>query len=65
MLQQVDLENGLIRVFGKGSKERIVPVGGKARDALTTYLVSGRPHLVKLKTGSQFFLITAGVRSLG
>jgi len=60
MLQQVDLENGLIRVFGKGSKERIVPVGGKARDALTTYLVSGRPHLVKLKTGSQFFLNNRG-----
>lgn len=56
MLQQVDLENGFIRIFGKGSKERIVPVGGKALDALTAYLVSGRPHLVKPKTGSQFFL---------
>jgi integrase/recombinase XerD len=60
MLQQIDLENGFIRVFGKGSKERIVPVGGKARDALTTYLVSGRPHLVKSKTGSQFFLNNRG-----
>jgi integrase/recombinase XerD len=60
MLQQVDLENGFIRVFGKGSKERIVPVGGKALDALTTYLVSGRPHLVKPKTGSQFFLNNRG-----
>jgi integrase/recombinase XerD len=57
MLQQVDLEHGFIRVFGKGSKERVVPVGGKARDALATYLASGRPHLVKPKaTGSQFFL---------
>lgn len=55
-LQQADLENGYIRVFGKGSKERIVPVGAKARDALAAYLVSGRPHLVKAKTGSQFFL---------
>ena len=60
MLQQVDLENGFIRVFGKGSKERIVPVGGKAADALTAYLVSGRPHLVKPKTGSQFFLNNRG-----
>lgn len=60
MLQQVDLENGFIRVFGKGSKERIVPVGGKALDALATYLVSGRPHLVKPKTGSQFFLNNRG-----
>ena len=56
MLQQIDLEHGFIRVFGKGSKERVVPVGGKARDALATYLASGRPHLVKPKTGSQFFL---------
>ena len=55
-LQQVDLENGFLRVFGKGSKERVVPVGGKARDALVTYLTSGRPHLVKPRTGSQFFL---------
>jgi integrase/recombinase XerD len=56
MLQQVDLQHGFIRVFGKGSKERVVPVGGKARDALATYLASGRPHLVKPRTGSQFFL---------
>ena len=61
MLQQVDLENGFIRIFGKGSKERIVPVGGKALDALTTYLAAGRPHLVKPKTGSQFFLNPRGV----
>ncbi len=61
MLQQVDLENGFIRIFGKGSKERIVPVGGKALDALTTYLTAGRPHLVKPKTGSQFFLNPRGV----
>jgi integrase/recombinase XerD len=60
MLQQVDLENGFIRVFGKGAKERIVPVGGKALDALATYLVAGRPHLVKPKTGSQFFLNSRG-----
>jgi integrase/recombinase XerD len=60
MLQQVDLDNGFIRVFGKGSKERIVPVGGMARDALVTYLTSGRPHLVKPKTGSQFFLNNRG-----
>lgn len=60
MLQQIDLENGFIRVFGKGSKERVVPVGGRARDALLTYLASGRPHLVKPKTGSQFFLNNRG-----
>ena len=33
-LQQIDLDHGFIRVFGKGSKERVVPVGGRACDAL-------------------------------
>jgi integrase/recombinase XerD len=56
MLQQVDLQQGFLRVFGKGSKERFVPIGGRARDALEVYLVSGRPHLVRPHTGSQFFL---------
>jgi len=60
MLQQVDLENGFLRVFGKGSKERVVPIGGKAVDALATYLASGRPSLVKARTGSQFFLNNRG-----
>jgi integrase/recombinase XerD len=60
LLQQIDLEHGFIRVFGKGAKERVVPVGGKARDALVTYLASGRPHLVKPRTGSQFFLNNRG-----
>jgi integrase/recombinase XerD len=60
MLQQVDLENNFLRVFGKGSKERVVPIGSRARDALASYLTSGRPHLVKPKTGSQFFLNNRG-----
>lgn len=59
-LQQLDLEHGFIRVFGKGAKERVVPVGGRAREALLAYLASGRPQLVKPKTGSQFFLNPQG-----
>jgi integrase/recombinase XerD len=55
-LQQIDLEHGFLRVFGKGSKERVVPVGAKARDAIAIYLSSGRPHLVKPRTGSSLFL---------
>ncbi|HVS51119.1 MAG TPA: site-specific tyrosine recombinase XerD [Opitutaceae bacterium] len=60
LLQQVDLEHGFVRVFGKGAKERIVPLGSKACDALAAYLTSGRPHLVKPRTGSQFFLNPRG-----
>src|SRR5262249_50276285 len=41
------LDDGLVRVLGKGSKERIVPVGRSARDALATYLTHGRPQLVR------------------
>jgi integrase/recombinase XerD len=59
-LQQVDLENGFLRVFGKGSKERVVPVGGRAVEAISAYVASGRPHLVKPKTGSQLFLNNRG-----
>jgi integrase/recombinase XerD len=45
--RDLDLDDGLIRVLGKGSKERIVPVGRSARDALGAYLAQGRPQLVR------------------
>jgi integrase/recombinase XerD len=60
LLQQVDLQTGLIRVFGKGSKERVVPFGRHASDALAVYLESGRPKLVKPGTGSPLFLNSRG-----
>lgn len=60
MLQQVDLEHGFLRVFGKGSKERVVPVGGRAIDALKSYLHAARSHFVKTKTGSELFLSERG-----
>src|SRR4051794_29951582 len=43
----VDLENRVVRAFGKGSKERIVPIGRQATEALRRYLARGRPHLDK------------------
>ena len=45
-LGDVDLDDGLARVFGKGAKERIVPVGGHARRAVGDWLRLGRPDLV-------------------
>lgn len=55
-LQQVNLEEGYLRVYGKGTKERVVPVGGKAIEALEVYLSVARPQLVKPRTGSELFL---------
>ena len=41
----VELEHRLVRVTGKGGKERIVPIGREAADALRRYLARGRVHL--------------------
>jgi integrase/recombinase XerD len=41
----VDLEGRLVRCIGKGDKERVVPIGRQAADALRRYLSRGRPHL--------------------
>ncbi len=61
LLQQVDIKEGFLRVFGKGSKERLVPMGERAARALETYLSSARSHFVKAgKTGSAVFLSERG-----
>ena len=49
-------EEGLLRVIGKGNRERVMPVGKKAVDALDRWLSRGRPLLVKAKTGGDIFL---------
>jgi len=46
-LTDLALDDGFIRVFGKGSKERLVPIGGPATAALNTYLADLRPRLEK------------------
>ena len=43
--RSVDLEDRLVRALGKGSKERLVPLGRPAVDALRRYIAMGRPHL--------------------
>ena len=45
-LAQVSLDMGVVRVLGKGSKERLVPLGEEAIGWLKRYLASGRPALV-------------------
>ncbi len=52
----VDLDDGVVRARGKGSKERLVPVGDKAIAALRVYLRSGRPGLVRSHDEPKLFL---------
>lgn len=59
-LENMNLDEGFIRVTGKGGKTRIVPVGGKAREALGNYIKNERPELVKSKTSSWIFLSVRG-----
>jgi integrase/recombinase XerD len=47
----VDFENQVVRIFGKGSKERLVPFGRYAKEALIAYLNSGRTTLQSKATG--------------
>lgn len=60
-IPQLNLDEGFLRVFGKGSKERVVPVGDKARDALRVYLDAARPSFVRArKSGAEVFLSERG-----
>jgi integrase/recombinase XerD len=62
-LADVDLEEGLLRARGKGSKERIVPIGRQALAALHAYLRSGRPQLIdatRAQPPAQLFLNSRG-----
>jgi len=45
-MQQINLQAGVLRVIGKGSQERILPLGEVAEDWMSDYLANGRPELV-------------------
>jgi integrase/recombinase XerD len=59
-LEQLHLEAGFINVIGKGNKERVVPVGKKAIDALNRYLESSRPKFITPKSPANVFLTKRG-----
>ncbi|HEY3672969.1 MAG TPA: site-specific tyrosine recombinase XerD [Acidimicrobiia bacterium] len=62
-LGDADLYDGLVRVMGKGSKERVVPLGRSAREAVGDYLTTGRPELAGARAReSALFLNARGGR---
>lgn len=63
-VDDIDLDRGTARVLGKGAKERVVPFGAPARDAVGAYLTRGRPSLSARaeRTPSALFLGVRGGR---
>lgn len=59
-LQDVNLDAGLLRVMGKGSKERIVPIGSKAKSITREWIEMGRPLVLKNIPSQYLFIARAG-----
>ena len=55
-VSDVDLDEGLLRARGKGSKERVVPVGRAAVTAMRAYVSRGRPALVRMNPERALFV---------
>jgi len=64
-LGDVDSSVGYVQVVGKGGKERFVPLGTKAIEALGLYLSRGRPHLARCPGERALFLNARGSRLTG
>lgn len=61
-LDDVDRGRNVVRVFGKGSKERSVPFGGPAAEALDRWLTIGRPAIRTAESGAAVFIGMRGKR---
>ena len=57
---QVSLDMGVVRVMGKGSKERLVPLGEEALDWLRRYLTEARPALLNNQVSNAMFVTARG-----
>ncbi len=62
-MDDIDLEFGYTRCFGKGRKERVAPIGNKAITAIRRYLKAGRPKLLNNRS-SEFLLLSRTGRRL-
>ncbi len=59
-LHEVNFDMGVVRVFGKGSKERLVPLGEEAIDWMHDYLAEARPAILNGKQSDDLFVTTYG-----
>lgn len=59
-LDQVSMEQGVVKVMGKGSKERLVPLGEEALDWLAQYIKVSRPELLKQRPCDSLFVTNRG-----
>ncbi|MDD5072510.1 MAG: site-specific tyrosine recombinase XerD [Candidatus Omnitrophica bacterium] len=59
-LTDIHIDMGFVKCLGKGQKERIIPVGSKARDAIQKYLEKARPKFLKKADSGAIFLTRLG-----
>jgi integrase/recombinase XerD len=62
-MTEINLEACFVRVLGKGSKERVVPIGLEAKRKIDVYLASGRPGLLKGRP-SPYLFVTRSARPM-
>jgi integrase/recombinase XerD len=58
-VDDVDLAGGVVRLLGKGGKQRVVPIGRLGREALEAYLIRARPPLVAAGRGTSALFLNA------
>jgi integrase/recombinase XerD len=64
-IEDLKLESGYMLVRGKGDKERIVPLGKPAQDALSEYLAQGRPVLAEMRSSKSPHPLVKNARRVG
>ena len=59
-LSQMDLSRGIVRIIGKGNKERLVPLGEESMSWTIRYLADARPRLLRRSSSDAVFVTTRG-----